>query len=428
MRVPVKAPVPSPKARRYAPGEPKVNFTKIPNAYDVLIRDGKLSGSTQRDVIWILARETWGSEKRTEYASLSLAQIAELCGGLERGTLSGELKDLAERGIISRESGNACGSETYRYKLTPDNWKKAPSTAKKSEANPKNTTADGSPGEMLVVRPGSNSRCVRARLAPAGREPIDFQIAYANMGTSAVEVTSFIEADTVRITFGDYKANLHQADAEIRKTVFSTENTKTASFVTNKELTENKPGQPVRLAFASVIKSILESYFERPFDPSDPADKKFAAKILKAAGPDLTPNFFNHFAQAELRSMKRRNRAIYPGILIPLAEQAAKTEQLRNLREAEMPRPAAPPPPAEPLDPSKPWDRAREYMSAMMGEIPYTNWLAHTRQISAGSKSIIVAVPDQQTLDYIEGELLDVIKAACAYVQVPEKIIWRIEE
>ncbi len=46
-------------------------------------------------------------------------------------------------------------------------------------------------------------------------------------------------------------------------------------------------------------------------------------------------------------------------------------------------------------------------MQAMMGAITYENWIAHTRQIQAGNKSITVAVSDQATLDYITEEPLD---------------------
>ncbi len=70
-------------------------------------------------MIWILARNTWGGEKREEYVSLSLTQIAEKCGGIEKGALSLELKDFAERGIIARESAKACGGETSRLPSSP---------------------------------------------------------------------------------------------------------------------------------------------------------------------------------------------------------------------------------------------------------------------------------------------------------------------
>jgi len=125
----LESPPPAKPARKYAAGEPRTNFGKLPNDYSVLIRDKKLSGAMQRDIIWIIMRATWGAEKRPEWASLSLSAIAEDCGGVDTGSLSAELSDLADRKIIQVQDRKGCGVK--RYKLTPANWRMAKPYEKK---------------------------------------------------------------------------------------------------------------------------------------------------------------------------------------------------------------------------------------------------------------------------------------------------------
>ncbi len=103
MQAPKQDRLPMPAPAKRAPGEPQRNYTKVPNAYDVLIRDRKLSGSIQRDILWITMRCTWGSEDRTEWAEFTLAEIAEKIGGVERTNISSELADLVGQRLSGSE-------------------------------------------------------------------------------------------------------------------------------------------------------------------------------------------------------------------------------------------------------------------------------------------------------------------------------------
>lgn len=121
------------------PAEDPGSYSKTPHDYgDVLIKPDakgrtKLGGALQRDLVYWIERHTWGKNigtpsrvVRPEWANLSLAQLAKLCGS-DRRTVARALADLCQRGIIAARDRTGCGSTVAKmYKLTPDRWKKAP--------------------------------------------------------------------------------------------------------------------------------------------------------------------------------------------------------------------------------------------------------------------------------------------------------------
>ncbi len=422
MRVPAQAQLPevAKSTRLRGVGEPIKNYGKLPTSYDILIRERKLSGAIQRDVIWIIMRATWGSEKRPEWAALSLSQIAEQCGGVDPTNLSTELLDLAERQIIEVEDRKGCGVK--RYKLTPANWRNAKPYEKKDDPRTEAAAAVKANADTLIVRPGSKGTCRPARLMPAGSEPVDFQIAYSNVGSVPVQVSSFVEADIVRITFGDHKAKREQ---KANPAIVDRREEGKAKTAVGIDLTR-------QIAFENGSRILLESYFTQPFTPkTNPADQKLFAQILEAAGPDLHPDFFDSYCRAEIDAMRRKRKPIYSGILVPLASQAARKWPLvqADIAAAAPPPQPAPLPPPAPLDLSLPWDRIRQQLQAICSEITYLNWFARTRQISAGKAAIVVAVPDEGTKMLLEDDepIKQRISEACAYTQQPSKIIWKVE-
>ena len=294
-------------------GEPKKNFGKLPNDYSILIKERKLSGAVQRDVLWIIMRATWGAEKRPEWASLSLTFIAEECGGIDEGNLSAELKDLTDRKIIAVQERKGCGVK--RYKLTPANWKAAEKYVNMEISQPaKSAAVAEASGDTLIVRP-KGSALFPARLMPAGSEPVNFQIAYSNIGSIPFQVSSSVEADIVRITFGDHKAKCeHKANIE-------------GCLQTSVE--KAKPDATIEVTRKNSFKSgctrLLRNYFEKPFEPdTDPSDQKFLDAILQSAGADLPAGVFEYFCADEIAARRRLRKPVVSGLLIWLAGQAAK--------------------------------------------------------------------------------------------------------
>jgi chromosomal replication initiation ATPase DnaA len=64
---------------------------------------------------------------------------------------------------------------------------------------------------------------------------------------------------------------------------------------------------------------------------------------------------------------------------------------------------------SSPEDPDSEWARAKEVIRAEIGEIPFANWFACSRQTDRDETSIAVEVPSAQTREFIEMDYLDVI-------------------
>lgn len=395
------------KKRKHGVGEPRKNYLKIPNAYFDLIENNKLSGAVQRDLILIIMRHTWGADGRPEWAPLSLSQIQKQCGGISKGSMMRELQELESRRLIASKVGDGCKGLKL-YKLTTEKWRAARPYATKPEVAPELDDWEGRSGDILIVKPKAAATVVPARLALKDREPVDFRISYTSSCSKPVQVSSTVTEDVVVIHFAEQKAKDHRPlQRPIKKSQLE-ENTRLSEYSTS-------------------IIALFSSLFDRHFDPSDPADRKFQKQLIAAAGTDLPAAEFEAFARAEVHTMVRRRKTVVPGILITLAAQSAK-HRAKNPAEPAAETPAAPlPRPSEPLDPSKPWDRAREYLKGMLSAQSYANWFEHTRQITFSKTTVIVAAESQEAIEYIQAEHGATIIAACHMAQVPEKIEWRVE-
>lgn len=77
--------------------------------------------------------------------------------------------------------------------------------------------------------------------------------------------------------------------------------------------------------------------------------------------------------------------------------------------------------PLPPEDPDCAWARVKERIRATIGDIPFANWFASSRQTSLQEGSIIVELQSLQTKEFIEMDYLDVIAQAaqgCGISQV----------
>lgn len=176
------------------------SYTKHPHEYgDMLIRPNaegrtRLGGALQRDLVYWIERNTWGKNigtpqkiERPEFAKLSLADLAKLCGS-DRRTVARSLADLERRQIITaRDRGADLGPNAEKmYKLTPERWKKAPyydpnsetvCRPRKTEPADENTTESTvAPGKVskpqtIAVSPSKGAPAVTVRVV---YRPLDF--------------------------------------------------------------------------------------------------------------------------------------------------------------------------------------------------------------------------------------------------------------
>lgn len=343
MKAPTSKQLPAPADKRQVSprsksdrSTPPWTYSTMPNAFDDLIADGKLSGVLQRDVIWIILRATWGADGRPEYARLSLREIARRCRE-DSGNVGRAVADLAKRKILEINEGKGCSKTAKLYKLIPENWKDAaPYEAPKAkpvddEADDAEGTDEDNPqhkrlhGGKLIVRPGKKPARTAARLEPKDREPVDFKIEYANTGTSPVEVSATTTADVLTITVN---AKATESERKENKRVFPTAPHQTPLLI-NQRLTE----------FSTAICELSLSEFQKPLDPADPTDRKYISDICELAGPDLPAAEYAAYARSEIRTMREGRKNVASGILRPLATQAA-TRHARLKQAKALHRPA----------------------------------------------------------------------------------------
>lgn len=278
----------------------RIKYTKFPNSYDELLNGEKLSGAIQRDIIWRLARLTWGADKRPEWIQLSTDEWGDICK-TKGSTVASCLSDLAERKIIEIRDGKGCGKGSRFYKLTPEHWK---------NAKPYNSDVDLAPdvaetevviGDKLTIEPGALSPKSSVRLTPPGRDPVDFRVEYLNLGTDPCEISKRVSGDVLSIaikwTGVGYKREEHKANT-----------------VADKRVAE----------FSTAISALFSSPLEKGFDPDAPEDRKLVETVAKNAGPVVPVEYFESYSRREFKTMEGLRKPISAGLLRSFALQAAK--------------------------------------------------------------------------------------------------------
>lgn len=76
--------------------------------------------------------------------------------------------------------------------------------------------------------------------------------------------------------------------------------------------------------------------------------------------------------------------------------------------------------PLPPEDPDCEWARAKAAVRAEIGEIPFGNWFASSRQTARTESSIIVELPNAQTKTFIEMDYLGVLTRAVLETGIPQ--------
>lgn len=177
-------------------------YTKNPHDYgDLLITPDargrtKLGGTLQRDIVYWIARSTWGKNigtptkvVRPEWAKLSLTQLAKLCGS-DRRDVARAIADLQQptkenpkgRGIIEARDRSGCGPTVAKmYKLTPERWRKAAyyepvavaeiEAADEQEATEETPASDPLESPEATVEPGKASKPQPVAVSVSGGAP-----------------------------------------------------------------------------------------------------------------------------------------------------------------------------------------------------------------------------------------------------------------
>ncbi len=63
-------------------------------------------------------------------------------------------------------------------------------------------------------------------------------------------------------------------------------------------------------------------------------------------------------------------------------------------------------------DPASDWAKFKAKIRTEVGEIPFTNWFEHTRQVDRCGPAITIAVADETTRCYLEEEYRELIENA----------------
>lgn len=422
---------PQPQKRRQSPDirtgtpDPIHGFTKQPHEYEHLVTGGKLSGLLQSNLIYWIGRRTWGETLRPEWAKLSLAALAKLCGGFERKSVALALADLIARGIIEARGREGCTAGTAKmYKLTPANWKKAaPYVAKPEgdeeieEAEPdtdeEEAADDPQDSQESTLPPGRTSRPQRLSIAFKGApSPVELRLVYHSEFDQPLTFRSRAgQNGRVQVTVS--KAGEHEAKR--------CSHGQLQSFAKHSPSTEeNKRVNN----FTTCISSLMLDLWGKA------ADAKFTAEVIAAAGT-AAPELFERLARERL---KRGQGKHTPGLLVAIAGDAARTAAQLAALAARLP------PPGNmqgshgfddykgPLDQGKRWDRIRAHLRKTVSEVVYSNWFILSRQLDEGPAETIVSVPTRHIAEFMRIELSDVIHRAAKEIGEPGKIVWRFDQ
>lgn len=316
-------------------------YTKTPHEYgDILVSGGKLGGPLQRDLLYWIERHTWGNPKRPEFAKLSLTQLSRLCQTwdadkdrlrpVERKSVAVALADLEKRGIIEARDRKGCGQTTAKmYKLTPERWKKAPvyipptiAEIETAEAEAETTEEDElepatEPTTEQTVDPGKVSRPAAMSIRPArNAEPVTIRVVYSPSG--------FEHPVTFRTRAGSngrlvISASPHRHSSNPPLNCSRTQPQFFAS-VSPSDSTVSVESIQVSSYTAWVTEFVLSFWGKA-------ADQGLIESIISAAAGAPIAVFDRIARQKLTRDLAHGRRKYVPGILINLAQDAARSHQ-----------------------------------------------------------------------------------------------------
>jgi hypothetical protein len=409
-------------------------FTRHPNEYDHLatMKDGKpmFSGVVQQNVLYWIERKTLGDPARPEWARVSITALAQLLGGVERKTVAVALADLIKRGIIAVPDREGCAANAPKmYKLTPEKWRDAPpyspaldeellALAKKVEAGwaaRRQDDEDEDEDEPIEVKPGRVSRPRELAMPVKDAEPFKVRIVY----NTEFDVPMSFRARAGRNGRLQVTACRPRIEGKEKANPCSrTQPHGATTFEESKGLFE----------YSQYLSTLVldlwgtapdEAFVKLCFDAAAGAPVGVFANQVKVR--------FRHAQGAE--TFQREARKHQPGLLVKLAEQAARTHAAHRQREKEtankMPT-VEPQRRREPLDAAKRWDRIRRALQTRITPESYSNWFERTSQLTETASAVMVEVEGgQDAIDLISSEYSPLLSKVCMELGEPETIVWK---
>lgn len=297
------------------------SYSKTPHAYgDLLIRPNdlgqrKLGSALQRDLVYWIERNTWGKNigtpehvQRPEFAKLSLADLAKLCGA-DRRDVARALTDLERRQIIQARDRADLGKNVEKmYKLTPERWKKAPYYDPNSETicRPRKVEAaePETPTES-IVEPGKVSKPRAVAVSPS-------------KGAPAVTVKMVYEL--LDFPFPVSISQRPRSNGRVHVTCRATTPQRFAPSSPS-ELSSSEANERVS-GYRDAISSIVLDIWHKE------ADKKLIDSIISAAG--TAPVWLFESLVSQKFPRHRNPQGHVTGLLVHIAEDAAKGQLARE--------------------------------------------------------------------------------------------------
>jgi len=317
-------------------------YVGLPREFDYLLRGEKLSGLLQTAIVYLIARFTYGQKTAPEWGKISLTQFARMAGRkVERKNIAIAIADLEKREIIEARDRTGCKPTTMKmYKLRPDRWEKAkpyepPKPKAEEPENEANDEADdeatAAPAPSAVVQGGKCSRSVQVAVRPKSGPPVDIRMVYYSRCDFPLEFTPRAGANgrlTVTVSSPPKTGEEKAKDCS---------RARPQSFASHSpSVVANKQNSPLAVAANRII---LEFWGKAP-------DTDFLHRIATAAG-SATPETFERLVRIKLRG--RNGGRHVPGILLSIAQDAARTQLAIDVNSSESTKKPYPPGYAEAL-------------------------------------------------------------------------------
>jgi hypothetical protein len=330
-------------------------YTMMPYDFDHLVKGNKFSdgepkfkGLLQMSLIYMIARRTWGTAERPEYWKVSVRQLAAECGA-EARNVAIDLADAKARGMLTWPEREGCRQNAPKmYRLTPEGWFRAPkyvapapavvekaAAAAEEEETPETelhrTMQEEPEPAAAVVAPGKTSRPAPVSIRLKGHEtPLELRVSYHNLLDFPVRLSCKAGLNgriVVTTDKGEGKANANPPGVVVHDY--------TKSY-NSPSVPPQKTPQPVDTPDFTAYRNYLDEKILEFWGVA--TDKTFQKQVYDNAG-GAPLHVFQTVVNNKFPSARQVKDNKY-GLLLRLAETAARTWQLMQLKAA-----AAPPPP-----------------------------------------------------------------------------------
>ena len=351
-------------------------------------------------------------EDYPEWASVTYREFAELLGVDEAGVRKA-VRLLEDRGLIeSKDSGR--DGRVKQYRLLIANWPSAPERPKPQDSEEadveESTVCDdntATPVAVLAkvtVQPGASKR------ATVGHTPYEFR----NRTKLALDV---VASGTPERIFIDLRDNYRYSSSGISD--FGADGAPPPPPAAARNGTHPRGRGNLSNIFDrhAQVRDALAPLFLKEF--KKPLDDALVGKIERALGAATVESFM------ALVHQRMRKGKIETGLFVHLASDARLAAEELAKRAG---KPSPPPPPTrarprphEDENSGSLWSQIRAFLRQRLTREAYSNWMRDTAQVKtvSGSGKLLVAVPDETTIGFLEHEYAAEIRDAIERLKLP---------